>query len=205
MALIGASDLVRIIDYQDRGGQQIINRYYYLTSDHPTNYAAEEVSLVSQIETNIISPLAALQHSSLIHVSVGVQFLTTDRVEYVEASGVGAGATSGTALATNMAVSAKLLRSSTATRNGWKRYGGLREEDVEADVLNATVLSNWVGWADVLAENRITTSGATYTPVIVRDRLLGVPIEDVTEWLYSEVATVQFLNRVTTQNTRKRF
>ena len=89
-------------------------------------------------------------------------------------------------------------RATALTRNGFKRFAGVTEEDVDqAGNVQAGILANLVALADDLEQPLTGPGSQPFSPVIY-----GRPIPSNPTPRIGFVSQVQFL-RVTTQNSRK--
>lgn len=112
------------------------------------------------------------------------------------------------ALTAFIVYSLKLVRSSRDMRSGWKRFSGLGE----ADVAGAAFAAGFIAFVDSVSADIIQPLNidlAVLPLTLVRSRPTPnsplIDPDDPTTWLYSDVAGVEFPNRVTTQNSRKQF
>lgn len=85
------------------------------------------------------------------------------------------------------------------TRNGAKRFTGLVEENVTGGSFTVAYNVDLDALAVILGTD-ISTVGGVFSPVIVRK-----PVGAGGVWTFNDVVSVQNLDRVTTQNSRKTF
>lgn len=185
-------------------GVQTLNVFHYRISIalQPT---AEEVSDNFQSEV-----LAAIQDI----VRSNVNYNTVEVIDEMDVANFGTfdidvsgtGPSTGEAMASFVAIPIRLLRSSRDLRSGWKRFAGVDETSVITNTFT-TSFETLVQTAvpDIVQDLNI---GLGVLPlVILRNRPTPstptIDPEDPTTWLYSDVAEGQFVNRVTTQNSRK--
>jgi len=105
-----------------------------------------------------------------------------------------------------MSVSIQQVRQSRATRHGWKRFGGITENQVSGQALTSAGLSQWQDIAANLFPFNLTlnsqefpaTRSITFQPII-----WGGNDPDYPTGRYSAISSYVVKNVVTTQNTRK--
>lgn len=196
-AILG--DLIQLIDNQSYLGQQVLNVYYYrvtATLGLADPYLAD---LDSYWGDNVLDPIIQVQADSLAHnsrewrnISNGVDlFVNSDVVN-------GANSVADTSLLPSyVSLGFLLQRESLATRNGYKRIGGLTENFVEGNT--------WTGSPTSIANIETALAGdlnigilAVAEPVIVK-RPIEVPVGS---YIYSSIGSCSFRG-LGTQNTRK--
>jgi hypothetical protein len=150
-------------------------------------------------DVDVVENVAEIQMSNLLHVSREVRNLSNGLDFAINSAVIPGGMSTDTHQELNSFTSAGFLlqRSSLATRNGYKRVGGLSETDV--------VGNDWVGETTRLddiegALSMVITAelGVTFQPIILKagsDPLVEDPI-------YSNVSSASFRG-IGTQNSRK--
>lgn len=107
-----------------------------------------------------------------------------------------------------MVMSWRLMRSTRDMRSGWKRLSGIDESSVTGNVFAGAHFAAMQGVESNIGQALVDVI-ASLPLCIVRDRPTasdpGIDPDDSTTWRYTDVANVQAINRVTTQNTRKFF
>lgn len=194
--------LAKITDVSARGGQEARNVYWYRATVNPDTVNLQ--NLANGFEAAVLVPQANLTHQAWVHTLLQVDIVNGLPAPFERASGVGAGAVVGDAMPNYSSFSIKLNRTTKETRNGWKRIPGVTEQMVSGDVFEAATVALWDAYAPILAAPVVDPGTVTWSPVIVRTEIEGVPLEP-TAYIYNPVVSSVFLNRVTTQRTRRRF
>lgn len=196
---LAVGNIIQIIDTQTYLGQEVLNVYHYrctAVSPTPTDPYG---NLLDMFDVDVVENVAEIQMSNLLHVSREARNLSNGLDFAINSSVIPGGMSTDTHQELNSFTSAGFLlqRSSLATRNGYKRVGGLSETDV--------VGNDWVGETtrldDIEGAFAMTITaelGVTFQPIILKagsDPLTEDPI-------YSNVATASFRG-IGTQNSRK--
>jgi hypothetical protein len=196
---LAVGNIIQIIDTQTYLGQEVLNVYHYrctAVSPTPTDPYG---NLLDMFDADVVENVAEIQMSNLLHVSREARNLSNGLDFAINSSVIPGGMSTDTHQELNSFTSAGFLlqRSSLATRNGYKRVGGLSETDV--------VGNDWVGETtrldDIEGAFAMTITaelGVTFQPIILKagsDPLTTDPI-------YSNIATASFRG-IGTQNSRK--
>lgn len=193
-------DLLQIVDEQVYLGQQLLNVYYYRWFSVPSVDNTVYSALVDDFQSRVMNDVCQLQGELLIHTSLTIKNLSNN-VDFFEKPISVTGQrtmSASTALPSYVSVGFKLIRDSLVTRNGFKRFGGLNESEVQGN--------SWVGAIndinnveDALAEFLQIGLVDVAAPIIPK-RPITPPMG--TLYPYSSVASAQY-SLVGTQNTRK--
>lgn len=197
---IALGDLLQVTDFQTYLGEQVLNVYYYRWSSAPTVDNSAYMPLLDDFIAEVINPVRDLQSAALAHDRVQVKNLSNG-LDFAERPVGLNGLLTSTPSAIEpsyVSLGFQLVRDSLVTRNGYKRFAGVVDEQVQgnafsgdltdvADVVNALKKSLSVGLIEVAF------------PVIVK-RPIPEPAGD--DYLYSSVSSVIFKG-LGSQNTRK--
>lgn len=188
-----------LIDFQLYQAQAVLNVYYYLQISGVLGNAAD---MYSAWNTLVYPAILEIQASGLTHVSTTVRNLDDladfDLVPRVPAD-------PGHYLSPGdlkfVAASFMLHRQTLAVRNGWKRFGGLPDNEIVNGAPSVGYLAGLNALAVVLDDNIAGTSGAVYEPRIMRK--VTDPVLHITTYTDFPMGLAEFRG-ITTQNTRKR-
>lgn len=174
---------------------EFFNVFHYLS-----NTSDDDVQdlCATAFDEDIMATLAPTQNVDLKYTNIRCKNLTGNLADFNLTPSQGDGDIVGAVVAGFNANSFRYNRVTKETRNGAKRFAGLVEENVIGG--NFTVAYNLI--LDSLAavlEVEINTVGGAFTPIILRKP----PIGDL--FTYNNVQGVDNLDRMTTQNSRKRF
>lgn len=192
-------DLLQLIDNQVYLGQQILNVYYYRVVSI-TGLADGYLSAINGYwEEQVLESILQIQASQLEHVSREWKNLSNGIDLFVDGTVIpGESVHSDSALLPSFISAGFILRrESLATRNGYKRFAGLSDTDVDGN--------EWTGTAtqitdieEALAADLTGGLVSIVEPVIVK-RPIDPP---VSSYVYSSVGSASFRG-IGTQNTRK--
>lgn len=192
-------DLIQINDVQTLNSQTLMNVYYFrintLTGLSDGHYAL----LSSWFQTNIMTPVRAIQHGRLVHTGVQIRNLSNGLDYYEDAISLAGtfSAASGEDSPPFLTNTFKLVRESLVTRNGYKRYAGVTDGMILAGVSSLSIpLQTAV--IDALKKDWVDGIVTLAEPVIPK-RPLATPAG---AYLYSGVGDAQYRG-IGTQNTRK--
>lgn len=193
-------DLLRIIDKQEYLGQECLNVYFYRsTSVAPMDNSTYDV-ILDWFEDNIIQNVRNVQADDLVHT--GLQIINmTNGIDFVDRpeSVAGSQTVAGSALLPSyVSVGFKLIRESLVTRNGYKRFAGLFDDQVTGNTFNGDP-GQIADIETALAADIVEGLATICEPVIVRHPIGSPPVASYT---YSSIGAAQLVG-VGTQNTRK--
>ena len=125
MASLG--DLIRIIDVQDYLLQDVLNIYFYRITSITGIGGTYLADFADWFEDHIVTPVAELQCDGLTHRAIQLDNLTNELDTHTKTISVSGAISSddSTRAPSYVSVGFKLNRESLATRNGYKRFGGL--------------------------------------------------------------------------------
>lgn len=198
---MGLGDLIQITDFQRYLGQDVLNVFYYrITSITGLDNTAYEV-MADWFEADWVQLVKGLQTPDLVHTSIEIRNMSNGLDFYSLPINVPGIDNTGGAVSSPSYVSLgfKLIRESLATRNGYKRIGGLSDANIAGNTftfpngtiraaIEAFLASDWIEGVVTLAE-----------PVIVK-RPIVVPAG--TGYVYASIGAAQY-TQLGTQNTRK--
>jgi len=199
---MNVGDIYQIKDTQLLNGDAenpFLNVYYYRCTVADGDVGAIEVE--AEFEGTVGLEVIKVQSSYIQHIQHEVVNLQS-LVDFTSTGFVppaGTGLLGGSFMPPTNCWSFIYHRASLASRNGWKRIGGLPSDQVINGAPSGAMLVKLQALADVL-EATMTVGDAQLKPVIVRK----TPVEDSAP-IYSAFAiTGVSYDKVGTQNTRKR-
>lgn len=203
MPMIGVDNAVAKLTVEfNRGAQVAYCIFWYRAEIDPDTVNREDV--IASFTVDILEPLADLIISQWSIGNVTIDVVNSELAPLTVASGVGAGAITGEdPLPNYVAFPIRLIRTTKETRSGYKRIPGASEQMAEANAWSTTVAAAWAAFAPDLADPFQDTGLNDWSPVIVRTTLLGEPIENPAQYVYNPVSNAIFINRVTSQVSRK--
>lgn len=184
----------RITDAQVYLSQGCLNVYHYKQIAGTAGSASD---LLTPFIEFIIPDILALQMAQLTHVAFTcVNLDDLDDYAIVTPAPALAGTLSaGDPEPSYIALEFQFIRSTRASRHGWKRIAGVSENGVSGNDITGTYPTA-VNTAATAMFSNVIGAGGTYTPVIVRRNIVPALSVDF------PVADVVF-KRLSTQNTRK--
>lgn len=192
-------DLLQFIDRQTYLDQDVLNIYYYRVvaiAGLTGNYLEQ---LNDAFYTTIVDQVRDFQSAALTHTTIesrnlsnGIDFFITSI-----ASPDGDGLTGGQPMPSAICFTFRLLRESLVTRNGYKRFAGVVEEQGSGNTYTPSAGQITVA-VGALASDLFLGAADVASPVIVK-RPIPSP---ATTYDFSFVGDVDFRG-VGTQNTRK--
>lgn len=193
-------DLLQVVDKQSYLGQEILNVYMYRVTSI-TGLVGNYLELIAEwFNDNVVPAITPIQVDVLTHTSIEARNLSNNLDFFELPSGLtGEVAAASDNLAPSfVTVGFQLIRESLATRNGYKRFSGLNDLQIQgnlfiispadADAIEAALASDIVLSLVTVAE-----------PVIVR-RPITPPVAP--GYVYSSIGSAIFRG-LGTQNTRK--
>jgi len=196
---VNTGDLIQVIDNQSYLGQQVLNVYYYRWSSAPVLSGPYLSQLNDSFQTTVMDFVADLQNDMLTHLSREWKNLSNNVDIFVDGDTFdGSNAvTEDTALPSYVSLGFLLQRDSLVTRNGYKRFAGLRDADVAGN--------SYTGGAPTIA----AVETALASPLEVGIIEVAFPIipkrplvPPVGSYVYSSIISARF-RTVGTQNSRK--
>lgn len=192
-------DLLQLVDTQSYLGQQVLNVYYYRVvaiTGLGDNYLE---ALNGYWEEGILSKVTNLQVDDLLHTSREWRNMSNGSDLYANNTVVPGGNVVTDSALTPSFVSAGFLlrRESLVTRNGYKRFAGLPEQDIQGNT--------WVGDPDFITELEAALAAdlvgglVTLAEPIIVQRPIVAPVG---AYNYSSIGSAQFRG-IGTQNSRK--
>lgn len=176
--------------------QPVRNVFNYIEAGRLDDLQAE---LAVAWDSAIVPALATIQGTTVKYINVTVDNISGTLAETVITPSAAAGGVAGTDMAAYIAAPYKYQRFQTDTRNGSKRFCGMVEENVQTDVPTAAYLLTMQAIEATLAQTFVTLGGS-FSPIVLR-----IPEVSPGTWRYADVDSVVALNRITTQNSRKRW
>lgn len=195
-----SNNIIQFIDYQKYLGVQVLNVYYYRVKPEGAPSTVTYAEMADAFKTKVITPLATNQADNLEHEVLEIRNLTNKLDIYVVNVGI-MGGNAGEALPAFMTHAIRLLRSSLATRHGYKRYAGVTETAIVDGVVSAQSYTVYNAFAVKLAEEINVAANMILKPIILgKGFYAGMNAINAP---YSDVLSAEYRG-VSTQNTRKR-
>lgn len=202
MPVVGTNSLFELKLFGDILGNATLNRFFYFLPQPPDT--VEAVDVVFEFETK----LAAIWEAA-VSVDWDGTRVTCDEVTSIQnffdsTTNIGPGTGVGVNMPPYVSASIRLFRTTKETRSGWKRIGGILEEQQQNGALEVASLAAFNTLADGFADT-LPSVGGSITPAIVRvtlDPATGDP-NPADEWVYNLVASAAANSNLSTQNTRK--
>lgn len=189
------NDIIKLTDYQTIIGEEAVNVWHYeLQQD------SDAADILLAYETVIIAAMQTIQSTNVFHTRVTIENLT-DGGTFAEVAFNPQlqGSRSGALYPSFVAWGFKLVRTTTATRHGQKRVGGVAETDADGNLPLPAFLTTLNAAAAVFGSPVTWDGGASQmTPMIYRPAI--APDPEVRNVVQSAIFT-----RVTSQNSRKNF
>lgn len=201
---ITQGSIVQAKYFQTLGAQQVLNVQYYLVASKSAGFDNLEGFAQAAFQ-NWTASFAPLQSNQL----------TYDRCEMNEVNGVFfdiyvpavplAGGKTGEVVSTFESFSIRQVRSTKATRHGYKRFAGVVEGDVSNGLLTGPALSAWATAAEAKLHQPITLNSITFPSrsLLLQPIIWGGNDPAYPLGRYNIVNDVVVGIRTTTQNTRK--
>lgn len=192
-------NLLQLIDRQTYLGQELINVYYYRVTP-ALGITGNYLELLNDSWEEIVLPtVVKFQTGRLSHVQREWRNLSNNLDLFIDSTVVTGTATGSTSVDTPSYVSLgfQLNRESLATRNGYKRFGGLPDDGISGNT--------WTGNPDDISDCEEALGSDLFIglissaePVIVKR-----PIEPpVGSYVYASIGSATFRG-LGSQNTRK--
>jgi hypothetical protein len=202
MAVVGSNSLFELRVYSELLGVNIQNRFWYFAEEPPDTLLASAV--VTAFETEVAANWEGSVSEDWNGVRITCDELTSDQNFFDGACGIGPGTQSGDNMPPQACAGLRLLRSTKATRSGWKRLSGLLESHNTDGKLSAQAQTDF-GYvlADFLTD--LTVGAYVAEPVLVRKTYTGDPpvLNAPTAWVYNSIGSGVVIDDITTQNSRK--
>lgn len=190
-------DKYQLRDKQDYRGQLCLNVYYYVQTEGTEG--AE--SLANAFFQDVVSAVRPLQVDNLSHT--GIEVINLDNLsDFYELmpTANNAGTISTEMDAIFMAYSFKLVRTSRAVRNGYKRVAGVAVADVSDGDVDTAAYTRLQAAADAMAANiQYSTDSAIFKPVIMKKTGTSPNIV----YTAYDISDVTYSQTFTTQSSRK--
>lgn len=193
---VASTGVYEVVLRQTYQTQPMVNVFHYIEDAGQENLQDE---LGVAWEASIVPALATIQNDTLKYTDVKVFNLSGGQAEATITPSLAQGGVTGLDMAGYIAAPYRYNRLETTTRNGAKRFAGMVEENVQTDVPTAgyfTIMQS----IEAILNNDFTTATGLFVNVILRK-----PANPGPTWNYSNVQSVRALNRITTQNSRKRW
>lgn len=201
---LAVGDIIQITDVQSYLGQEVLNVYFYRMDSFENGVTLEIV--VDNFQVLALTPIKAIQHSSLTHVTLIGKNLTNG-IDITEQPVGVAGIAGSDPLASFYAVSIRLVRTTAVTRHGAKRYAGLTEQWVNGNTLMGDGPALVQDVCDFIGAPMVVSGTLDQdfvaTPVIVGRFPAGSPDAGALDLSkINVVASAQYI-RLSTQTTRR--
>jgi hypothetical protein len=190
-------DLIRLTDFQTYLGETVLNVYYYRITEI-TGVTGDYLEIIhEEWYSKVLAAVLPIQGPTLIHTNREVRNLSNNLDYFMDSFSTPGEFDGDNALNSFTSLGFMLVRESLATRNGYKRYAGLSENQVQGNTYNGSLaLTDDI--AAALAMDLMLGLTILAEPVIVKRPIIP-PVED---YVYSSIGSAQFRG-LGTQNTRK--
>lgn len=194
-------DVFRITLCAEMFSQDVCNVFFYTVAFWTGNVTLEEV--LDEFIATVVEPVRAVQSNSVVYTEVSIAD-AMDPAVYFEMPYTSVGAESGAAgMPSYVAYGFKLVRTDRTTRNGYKRFAGVTENQVTGNNIVTPGAAAFTDIEDGLAADLAVTGGgggtATLAPAIVRMS----PLDPYQVSEVNLVSAAEMAVYVTTQNSRK--
>lgn len=188
--------LYELVLEQEYFSLPVLNVFHYLSAT-----ADDDVQdlCATAFDEDLMAIIAPSQNTTLLYKNIRCANITGGGADFNLTPSQGDGDIVGSVVAGFTSNSFRYNRTTKETRNGAKRFTAMVEENIIGS--SFTVPYNAV--LDALAtalSQQITTVGGVFDPIILRK-----PDDGFGNYTYNVLASVQNLDRVTTQNSRKNF
>lgn len=177
-------------------GQIVTNVFHYL---HTLGANDAQAACINAFEDDVMAPISLVQSNNLDYTNIRCANLTGFLADVNVVPTVTSGTLGGFDAASFIAVPLRYARTTKDTRNGSKRLSGMLEENMEEQGWSVSYIALMNTLATVLGTD-IAFPGDIFAPIILKKPPAAGPT-----YTFNDVFAVQFLNRVSTQNTRKSF
>jgi len=194
-------DLLQIVDFQTYLEQQVLNVYYYRVTS-VTGFTDDGYESVADwFDDNVVAAVLDIQNAQANHYQIEVRNLSNGIdifAKSIDEDGTD-GAGGADAGASFLTVGFKLVRESLVTRNGYKRFSGINEDNTSENQFFFPT-GTQAALETALAADIVVGLATLCEPIIVK-RPIGVP--PVASYDYSSIGSAQYAGHMGTQNTRK--
>ncbi len=198
MAIVPVGGLIQITDFQQYLGHQILNVYYYRAIE-TVDWGDNIITVLGDFTTRVIDVVRTIQSQNLVHEFIEARDLSSNlQVASITLSANGTFANTTENAPSSLCHTFRLQRNSLVTRNGYKRFAGVVEGQVNGNN-QAAITTQIANIITALADNLEDGGLEVLEPVIVK-RPINPPVG--TTYAYSTIAGCDYRG-VGTQNTRK--
>lgn len=187
-----------LLDAQRYIGQDVLNVYYYKQIG---GLGGDAETLVGLFQSFILPAILTIQNDQLTHISLACRNLDDPMDFFVQVFLV---PQAGTWLDPGgppfIAASFMYHRAQLNVRNGWKRFAGVPNDQIDGGTPSASYATACAGIVDDLFANPVDGAQNVWTPLIMRKTY--DPLTGITTYTDFPVASVSFRG-ISTQNTRK--
>jgi len=198
MAIITANQIVEVVDVQTYLTKNVVNRYFYWTSQDPASFTDFD-DLAVEFGTHVISNLVPLQSNNLEHIQTEVRPKGGTSIEHIETLSGALGLLIGENVSSLTAFKYALNRTTNVTRSGQKRFAGLTEDIITGDFVDVSVQTDLDALSLGLLQPLVSGT-FSWQPVIA----VNNPLIDVNDWTINIVASATTNRLITTQKSRQR-
>jgi len=194
-------DVFRITLCADLFGQDVCNIFHYIVAAWTGNVSLEDV--IDEFIDAVVTKIDDIQSNSVVYQMVSIADAMSPEVYFEKPYTVTASGTTSPSLPSYAAYGFKLVRTDRTTRNGYKRFAGVGEEQVSGnDVVSPSGAGYTALETALAADLAVTGSGggsATLAPAIVRMS----PLDPYQVSEVNLVSAAELNPIITTQNSRK--
>lgn len=206
-------DVIQLTQTTDWSGIRMLNVYYYMIDDAPTETYL--TGLLTEFQEEVLAPYSACQPTNIVNFSLYAKNIFTgdEATDSSPTPATGTRTPSGDSAASFIAANIKLVRQNARVRHGRKMLYIPLEGDLSGNQLSAGFITLANAYASACAENLDAGGIDLFVPVIVGrvpyttsggDQAYRLPTSQAEmgdNW--SPVVSGLLVNRVSTMNSRK--
>lgn len=182
--------------------QEMVNVFHYFAQISTGAVEDTLAQFATAFQSDVVVPIAGIINNQSQFTYVKIEGVEGNNETYETAFAPIVGTRTGEAMPPFVAWEYQLLRATSATRHGWKRFGGIAEPDHSNGVPNPTFQATLDALAATLYAGFDTGTvpfTKLYSPILASYIVNGMP--RVTP-VFNSVNNIIY-KRVTSQNTRK--
>jgi hypothetical protein len=190
---------LKVLVYQELSGQQVINRFHYLSSQEPSN--SELLAFLNEFRIEVWNRVRVIQSNAVVTSRFTAEMLGGNLgIADLPVSLTGSAAAD--SLPPEAAYSIRFARTSAGVRGGFKRIAGVTETAQSSGVLSPELV-NSVAVGQMLSAlvSPLTVGSIDYVPIVIVGTYNGQPLPQLSYWQPTAAALKA---TVGTQNTRRR-
>lgn len=180
---------------QDYFSQRVINTFFY---EHTSLEDDLQLFCMNAFEEDVLPEIAAIQDETLTYFSLRCANVTGLLADVAKLPSPAQGDRTLVPINSFTAAGIRLNRTTKETRNGYKRFAGMGEEDTDGNTWTSTYTLLLIALAEVL-DDIISIGVSSFYPVVAKEKPL-VP----GTWITNRIASCTVNPFITSQVSRKR-